>query len=298
MPNHTARTERSEAGIRSIACAVERSVAIVTPASTPASTVVATTSPSIATNAPLSRREDASTRARRRAERISRRRPPALPVRRRLRPVPADRHRAPGGRRVPRCVVEQPAAMRTRARLESPPGARRLRLEHARQDLGERAVYAVVVRASPSSASLAELEAQRASAATDANSARSGSSPGAPPCVPFRELSEHVAQCTRAHERARIDDRVAERSSPRPEPLRQQLGSRDVVDRPDGDLGVHEVLDEVERRRRRCAACRLEARRNVNHPMSIDGVYDTVKTSIRRFQRLTPCTGLPAASHA
>ena len=45
MPNHTARTERSEAGTRSIACAVERSLATVTPAKTPARTAVAIDEP-------------------------------------------------------------------------------------------------------------------------------------------------------------------------------------------------------------------------------------------------------------
>ncbi len=56
IPNHTARTDRADGGMRSIACAVERSVAIVTPASTPASTAVATARPSIVIAAPLSRR--------------------------------------------------------------------------------------------------------------------------------------------------------------------------------------------------------------------------------------------------
>ncbi len=45
MPNQTARTERAEVGIFSIARAVARSVAIVTPARTPASTAVATDEP-------------------------------------------------------------------------------------------------------------------------------------------------------------------------------------------------------------------------------------------------------------
>ncbi len=119
----------------SIARAVERSVAIVTPARTPASTAVAATSPTAVTRAPLSRR-----RSRRQASAVTiqRRshdaRPPPASVFRSLRPVAADGHRAPRRRGVPRGVVEEPAAALLAARLHPAPRTRRLRVEHTERE--------------------------------------------------------------------------------------------------------------------------------------------------------------------
>lgn len=93
--------------------------------------------------------------------------------------------------------------------------------------------------------------------------------------VPKRELAEKVAQRPRADERLRVDLGVAEQTA-FAEPVPKRLGRGDLVDRPDGDLGVDEVLHEVERRRRRSAAGGLESRRNRSHLReSIGGAADT-----------------------
>ena len=295
IPNQAARTDRSDAGMRSIACAVARSVAIVTPASTPARTAVATTSPSMATSAPLSRRRrrlQASP-----ATTVADLTRPALcrsPIRGRLRPVPADRHRAPRRRRVPRRVEEQPAAVRAGTRLEPPPDTGRLRLEDARQDLRRDAPSTPSSAGlEPHVASLAEVEAQRR---------LSRRSPRTPPAA-RRPAPRRACSASQAREGRRAA-RAPARTSPRPRSRRsrrgratgassrEQLRGRDVVHRPHGDLGVHEVLDEIERRRRRRAAGRLESGRNRHRRKSIGGVLDTVNEK-RRCSALHAVHGPP-----
>jgi hypothetical protein len=78
------------------------------------------------------------------------------------------------------------------------------------------------------------------------------------------EVAKKIAERPRADERLGVDLGVPEQFAAA-QPVAKRPRRRNLVDRPDGDLGVDEVLDEVERRGRRGTAGGLESSWNRFH---------------------------------
>jgi hypothetical protein len=136
---------------------------------------------------------------------------------------------------------------------------------HTRQDLGQRAVHVVVHGLEPELTLGAELE-PRMCLPRDVRELglQLGVWPG-PSRIPQREVAEHSSELARSNERAGIDEGRIREEVARTQPLGERLRGRDVVDAPHRDLGVHEVLDQIERRGRGRAIGRLEAEWDLNH---------------------------------
>ncbi len=174
------------------------------------------------------------------------------------------------------------------------------RLEDEGQQRGERSRSRRLRAAStPRLTVLVEREAQMGLGRNGCERRTQPSSGGSPRVFADRERAEKPAKRARPDERRRIDDGSSSRGAPaRAEPVGESVRRRDVVARPDRDLRVDEVLDEVERRRSGCTACRLEAWRKLNTPKKYCRCLRHRQDICCRFHRLTPCTGRPAASHA
>ena len=141
--------------------------------------------------------------------------------------------------------------MGTGTRLETPPCARRLRLEDARENHGERSVHSRAGGGEPqTTTSRAELETQRQlgrdGVELDPEVLVSSRTVG----VAARECPQQLTECSGSNERLRIDHRSIGEEPSRAQPGGKRRRCGDVVDAPDRDLRVDEVLNEVERRRR------------------------------------------------
>ena len=256
--------------------------------------------------------EGAARRARPRSGRISRAGPPPPPVRGRLRAVPANGHRAPAGRAVPRRVEEEPAApvlatgLHARARIPTP-GAptTTAAIAPSARDAPSPAGDSTTVASEPSSG----RSATPARAAS--KRARSGSS-GASPVV-FRSASvRRTSRSSRAATNASASTRSSGSSSPRPSshaPSSAGVASsscaksgisvltkswtRSSGGRRGGPPAGLKAL-EVHRVDGTGATAEAQHRQTVLH-----GVYNTDEPLSQVFaRRFTPCTGRPAASQA
>ena len=169
--------------------------------------------------------------------------------------------------------------MGARAGLHPPPRTRRIRLEDASQDRRERAVDAGGDRLEPKHAALVEPESQ---ASIRDDSGEPVPEPGlevrVPVRVPRRELTQKRPEGSYLQERLGVDLGIGAEEPPSAKPRGQLVRGRDVVLRPDRDLRVDEVLDEVEWRRGRRPARRLESWSCTRHlRKSNAGSYDTGK---------------------
>ena len=206
--------------MRSIACAVARSVAIVTPASTPASIAAATASPSTVDDGPAVPPSEAPPRE---PGDVARRPHVVVPRRRRYAVVlvrlPQMRHRAPARGAVARCVVEEPAAAVLAARLHPLPRSRCLRVHDHRCDRAEHVPGALSRRREQQCPVRAEIEPQRdpgkrrEQARTDALAGRDAER------VQQRELTEHRTQL-------RVPRRRSRRRGPRRRRATRARGAR------------------------------------------------------------------------
>jgi hypothetical protein len=148
--------------------------------------------------------------------------------------------------------------MRARAGLHPPPRPRCVGLEHAGEDLREGAVDAVAVRLEAGITALVQLDTQSCLGGHVGElPAQIGVELVAVRIAPC-ELAQERAKGTRARERPGVHGGVALDEAARAEPGAELVGRRDVVLLPDRDLGVDEVLHEIERRRRRSAPGGLE----------------------------------------
>jgi hypothetical protein len=155
--------------------------------------------------------------------------------------------------------------MRPGTGLESPPRPGRLRVVDPRQDLREGAVDAVGGRFENECTTLPELERDPELGRDRSELGPQGVARIRATRVPHRELTQQASQRARAHEGARVDDGRDREEATVAEPPGERVGRRDVVDGPDCDLRVHEVLNEVERGRCRGTTRGLETRRKINH---------------------------------
>ena len=147
-------------------------------------------------------------------------------------------------------VVEQPATTFLPARLQPAPRAGDLRVEHTGDDGRQSATGTVAVGRELESSVVAETTRKRTSPATASNASCSRASGGLAQGVFQREAAEDVTQRPRCDESLRVDLLVAGEQRAGAEPGRERRGRRDVVLCPLRNLGVDEVLDEIERRRR------------------------------------------------
>ena len=130
--------------------------------------------------------------------------------------------------------------------------------EHTRKNLREGAVDAVALRLEPWIPVLVELDAQTCFGGRVGElSAEIGVELVAVRVAPC-ELAQERAERVRACKRRGVHMSASRHEPPRAEPRAELVRRRDVVLVPHRDLGVHEVLHEVERRRCRSASGGLE----------------------------------------
>jgi predicted acylesterase/phospholipase RssA len=185
--------------------------------------------------------------------------------------------------------------VRARTRLHAPPRSRRIGLEDAGEDPRERAVDSVRIGLEPERAALVELDAQ-ASVGDDGGElvAEARGEGRLTLRVPTCKLAQERTERSCPEEGRRIDGRVSGKEPSRSEPRGELVRRRDVVLRPDRYLRVDEVLDEVERRRRRSSSRWLESRTGARHSRKSNGGFvDTVErtTAVSALDAVNRPTG-------
>ena len=188
--------------------------------------------------------------------------------------------------------------MRPRARLEPLPGARCLRLEHARQDLGEGAGYAVTTRVRASRHLARRARTARAARRRPTRTRREAHLPAAAPRV-FRFAS---SRSTLRRARARTNEPASTSASPESSPRDRShsASSSGVAMSSTAQTAISVFTKPWTRSSGGGAGARPAGWKpgGTTTTRSVLPVSTTPSRVVRRFQRLTPCTGLPAASHA